>query len=202
MSGGPQSKKKGPRLAEDDGHLDLVPLIDCVFLILLFFMLCGRISADQRNEQITVPPTKTAQKIKLSQGWTSHVVNVFGNTQNAKTPMNSIQWNAEAKWLSTGKDADSAYLGYQKLRQKLDAVYDAAPKEKDPKGTGLMLPKVVIEIRADAATEYRVVQEIMQVVSDTISPFADKNGAFMQAKPMPDKPFVNLTYTTRRPGEQ
>ena len=43
-----------------DAEVDLVPLIDCVFLLLLFFMLCGRIAMDQRAEQITVPPTKTS----------------------------------------------------------------------------------------------------------------------------------------------
>src|SRR3954467_13684697 len=44
-----------------DGEIDLVPLIDCVFLLLLFFLLCGRMTLDQRSEQITVPPAKTAR---------------------------------------------------------------------------------------------------------------------------------------------
>ena len=46
-----------------DTEVDLVPLIDCVFLLLLFFMLCGHISVNNRAEQITVPPAKTAQPI-------------------------------------------------------------------------------------------------------------------------------------------
>jgi biopolymer transport protein ExbD len=187
---------------EDDGHLDLVPLIDCVFLILLFFMLVGRISTDQRSEQITVPPTKTAQKITLANQWTLHVVNVFGSTQAGRIPRNTIGWNGDTPWTSQGRDEADAFIGYQKLRQKLDAVYDAAPKFADPLNTGLQLPKVVIEIRADGDTEYRVVQEIMQIMTDTISPFPDANGAFMQAKTKPDRPFVNLIYTTRKPGDR
>jgi len=58
---------------------------------------------------------------------------------------------------------------------------------------------VIIEIRADAETEYRVVQEIQQVVSDTIDPY--NNMLARVAKPGELKSFVNIDFTTRRPGE-
>ena len=56
-------------LAFADADVDLVPMIDCIFLLLLFFMLCGRITIDQRVEQITVPPTKTATKPEVEFEW-------------------------------------------------------------------------------------------------------------------------------------
>ncbi|GDY11252.1 hypothetical protein LBMAG53_01290 [Planctomycetota bacterium] len=190
----------------DDGHLDLVPLIDCVFLILLFFMLVGRISYDQRNEQITVPPTKTALKMIENKDWTRVVINVFGSTAAGKIPRNSIAWNADKPWVSSGRD-EQAFVGYQKLRDKLDLVYDSSRKFDDPNGTKvpgggiLQLPYVIVEVRADADTEYRVVQEIQMLLVDSVNPRPDQSGASMQPK-VPQKPFVNLEFTTRKPGEK
>ena len=141
-------------------------MIDCIFLLLLFFMLCGRITMDQRTTQITVPPTKTAQKMKEPQGWTRIVINVFGTTSHGQPPKNSIHLDKHS-WDAQGVDNFTAYAG---LREALNQVYDHADKYDDPKKSGCKLPKVVAEIRADCDTEYRVVQEIQQVLSDTIDP--------------------------------
>src|SRR3954464_8827721 len=82
-------KKSKRRLEHADAEIDLVPMIDCIFLLLLFFMLCGRITMDQRTEQITVPPTKTANKF-TSKEWMRVVINVFGSTKGGDPPRNSI----------------------------------------------------------------------------------------------------------------
>jgi biopolymer transport protein ExbD len=200
MSG---SGRKRPRFKQLSDELDLVPLIDVVFLILLFFILCGRLTVDQRTEQITVPPTKTATKFD-DKGWQRIVVNIFGKTQDAGNtarqapPMNSIQLSPNPAWVSKGLDD---YSGYQNLRSALNAVHDRAEKYDDPKGTGMKLPKVIVELRADARTEYRVVQEVQQVISDTIDPFNN-----MQPRQISDpkqlKSFVNVDFTTRRPGDK
>lgn len=191
--------KKRKRMPQLDEHLDLVPLIDCVFLLLLFFMLCGRLASDQRTEQITVPPTKTAMKFDSKQ-WDRVVINVFGSTQKMgtkKTPRNAIQLPPKPFWFSEG---DNNLLGYQNLRSALNAVYDKAAKYPDPKNTGIMLPKVICEIRADADTEYRVVQEVQQVLSDTIDPFNNMLPRNIDIKQL--KPFVNIDFTTRKPGDK
>ena len=178
---------------QQDDHLDLVPLIDCVFLILLFFMLVGRLSNDQRTEQITVPPTKTAVKFDdKNKSWGREVINVFGTTQNGDPPRNTLRiGNNDFK--SSGIND---YSGYQKLRAILDRIYDKAEKYPDPKIPGLMLPKVIIEVRADSDTEYRVVQEVQQVLTDTM------DLTTMQPKknfdPKTLKCFVNLDFTTRK----
>ena len=57
-------------LMQIDDHVDLVPLIDCVFLILLFFMLVGHLSDRSAADSITVPPGKTAAHITNPAGWT------------------------------------------------------------------------------------------------------------------------------------
>jgi biopolymer transport protein ExbD len=193
MSG---KKKRKPKFTQQGDDLDLVPLIDVVFLILLFFILCGRLTLDQRTEQITVPPTRTAQKLPETRGWERVVVNVYGSTQNGKPPRNSIAMPPLLPWYS---DKVDDYTGYQHLRQELNKIHDKVEKYDDPKGTGMKLPKAIIEIRADAETEYRVVQEIQQVLSDTVDPF--NNMLPKVAKPSELKSFVNIDFTTRKPGE-
>jgi biopolymer transport protein ExbD len=192
----PLVRKSRFKLQEDDAEIDLVPMIDCVFLILLFFMLCGRITMDQRTEQITVPPTKTATVPKDPDDYERIVINVFGTTKDGSPPRNTIRIN-NANYISSGVDN---YESYQKLRQVLDVAYDRADKYPDPKESGFMLPKVVLEIRADADTEYRVVQEVQQVVSDSINPFDGMKPKAI-TDPKQAKPFIFLNFTTRKPDD-
>jgi biopolymer transport protein ExbD len=189
-------KKERFRTEQDDADVDLVPLIDCVFLLLLFFMLCGRMTMDQRTEQITVPPTRTATEVKDPKDFERIVINVFGSTKTGNPPRNTIRIG-NVNYVSSGPENLESY---QKLRQVLDVAYDRADKIEDPKKSGLMLPKVVLEIRADADTEYRVVQEVQQVVSDSINPFDGMKPKAM-TDPKQAKPFVYLNFTTRKPGD-
>jgi len=176
-----------------DDHLDLVPLIDCIFLLLLFFMLCGRMSTDQRPEQITVPPTKTAATC-TGAGWQREVINVHGMTQAGDPPRNSLRLGTR----TFSAQGINDYTGYQQLRTILDQIYDRAEKYADPKGAGMKLPKVIIEVRADADTEYRVVQELQQLLCDSLDPSTMKP----QTVKAPEgcRPFVNLDFTTRTVG--
>jgi hypothetical protein len=189
MSGGSKSKMKLPQA---DDHLDLVPLIDCVFLILLFFILVGRLSVDQRTEQITVPPTKTAVKFDETKGhWRREVINIFGSTQVGDPPRNTIRIGNK----DFSQSGINDYSGYQALRAILDRIYDGAEKYEDPK-TKMQLPKVIIEIRADADTEYRVVQEMQQILTDTMDLTTMQPKKALDPKTM--KSFVNLDFTTRK----
>ncbi len=192
MSNSKSYRKTRLHVPVDDIEIDLVPLIDVVFLLLLFFMLCGHITLETRVEQITVPPTKTAEKLEDLPKWERVIVNVFGSTSSGKPPRNTIRVN-NINYVAEGLDN---YQAYQSLRRVLDAAYDRAEKFPDPKNTGFMLPKVVLEIRADADTEYRVVQEIQQVVSDSINPFDGMKPKAI-SNPAQAKPFVFLNFTTR-----
>lgn len=193
-----ENQKKGRlHVPVDDIEIDLVPMIDVVFLLLLFFMLCGHITMETRVEQITVPPTKTGQKLEDQDRWERIIINVFGSTSVGKPPRNTIRIN-NVNYVAQGIDNFEAY---QKLRQVLDQAYDRAEKFPDPKNTGFMLPKVVLEIRADADTEYRVVQEVQQVVSGSINPF-DEMKPMTISNPAQAKPFVFLNFTTRSPGDK
>jgi biopolymer transport protein ExbD len=182
-----------PKLESTETDLDMTPMIDLVFLLIIFFILAGKISSEHRTEQITVPPTKTATKLEAKD---RIIINVFGTTKQGSPPRNSIRIGAQT-FMAKGVDD---YTAYQQLRAVLDRAYERADKEPDPKVPGLMLPKVVVELRADADTEYRVVQEILQVVTDSIDP----NNKMLpkQVQPAQMRPFVQINYTTRRPGDK
>jgi biopolymer transport protein ExbD len=188
-------KKSRFKLEHADAEVDLVPMIDCIFLLLLFFMLCGRITMDQRVEQISVPPTRTAQEVKNPKQWERIVINVFGSTQAGSPPRNTIRIN-NTNYSSLGPDSYESYIA---LRRVLDKAYDQSTKFPDPKNTGLQLPMIVLEIRADADTEFRVVQEVQQIASDTINP--NDGMKPHQVTPATMKPFVFLVFTTRKPGD-
>ena len=182
-----------PKLEVTSTEIDMTPMIDMVFLLIIFFILAGKISSEQRTQQITVPPTKTA--IKLKADTDRIVINVFGSTTVGGPPANSIRVGNQT-FQAKGIEDFSAYA---RLRDLLDRAYDRAEKKPDLKNPGLMIPEVVLEIRADADTEYRVVQEVLQVVTDSVEP----NDAMKpNTVPMAQmKPFIEINYTTRKPGE-
>lgn len=139
---------------------------------------------------------KTATVPKDPDDYERIVINVFGTTKDGSPPRNTIRIN-NVNYISSGVDN---FESYQQLRRVLDVAYDRADKYEDPKKTGFMLPKVVLEIRADADTEYRVVQEVQQVVSDSINPF-DSMKPKVLSDPKQAKPFVFLNFTTRKPDD-
>ncbi len=184
-----------------DDELDLNPLIDVITMLLVFFIIGGKMSQDVRTEQITVPPTRTAAKLDVPKDWELLIVNVFGNTQVTEGIPETHIRVGKYNYVSKGIDNYDAYAG---LRQMLDRVYDAADKYDDPKGSGMRLPKVTLELRCDVDTQYRVVQEIQQIVADSVDPKPADPTQAMQAKKYTNpqqqaKPFVSINFTSRKP---
>ena len=181
-----------PKLESTEAELDMTPMIDLVFLLIIFFILAGKISSDQRSQQITVPPTKTATKLPVGD---RIIINVFGTTTVGGPPANSIQVGTQTFQAKGIED----FSAYSRLRALLDRAYDRADKKPDVKNPALMIPEVVLEIRADADTEYRVVQEVLQIVTDSVDPNDSMKPKMVQPQQM--KPFIAINYTTRKPGE-
>lgn len=186
-----------------DDELDLNPLIDVITMLLVFFIIGGKMSQDVRTEQITVPPTRTAAKLDVPKDWELLIVNVFGNTQVKEGVPETHIRVGKYNYVSRGIDN---YDAYASLRQMLDRVYDAAEKYDDPKGTGMRLPKVTLELRCDVDTQYRVVQEIQQIVADSIDPKPQPPQEPMTAKKYTNpaqqaKPFVSINFTSRKPDK-
>jgi hypothetical protein len=175
------------RLAHADADLDLVPMIDCIFLMLLFFMLCGRISMDDRPEQITVPPTKTA--VISHDDWERAVINVRGY-ETGGVPTTAITIG-QHHFTSVGRDDRGAY---RRLRAVLDRMYERAPKYRDPAIAGLLLPRVQLEVRADGDADYLIIQRIAQVIADSIDTDTLLPNPVARDQ---RRPFTHIGFTTR-----
>lgn len=155
--------------------IDLVPLIDCVFLILLFFILCGRLTTDQRPEQITVPPGRTAQKADTT------LERVVLNVRGGERPALSF---GEGGWIDLAE-------GWAPVRQRLDRIWELAGKRQRD---GLTVAEAVLEIRADAALPFRLVQELQMVAAGTV------DGATLEPRPAALRPFIHLDFAAVPPG--
>jgi hypothetical protein len=170
-----------------DHEVDLVPMIDCIFLLLLFFMLCGHLSVTERVEQITVPPARTATEIPPPADWHHAVINLGGG--RADLPVR----------IRVGQVFDSAGLsreeGLVRLRALLDRIHDFTPTYADA-GSGLALPRVVVELRADGEAPWHAVQEVQQVLADSIDPRTGLPNDGVR------RPFVHLHFSARDPAER
>ncbi len=158
----------------ESGHLDLVPLIDCIFLILLFFVLAGRLDGDQRPEQITVPPGKTASHRTTPDQWSREIIQVGAD----------VRIGAQ-RFALDGSD-------WAGLRTLLDRIHDRAGKSVD-RQTGRMMPDVIVEVRADADAPCRTVQGLQQLLGDTIDPTTGQSKSAQ-------KPFIHLAFSARDAG--
>lgn len=167
-------RHRRPRITGDNGHLDLVPLIDCIFLILLFFVLAGRLDGDQRPEQITVPPGKTASRIHDPDRWSREIIQVGTD----------VRIGAQ-RFALDGSD-------WAGLRALLDRIHDRAGKTVDGH-SGLLTPDVIVEVRADADAPSGTVQGLQQLLSDTIDP---TTGLPKSSQ----KPFIHLAFSARDAG--
>lgn len=197
--------RRKTRLTQAEAELDLTPMIDVIFLLIIFFILAGRITSEMRSNQITVPPARTAEEMATPPNWRHAVIEVFGTTtrDGGGEPRNTIKlgWTNAPPRTVSGVDDYSSYIW---LRQELDQLYESALKYPDPLGTGMQLPQVELEIRADGDAEYRLVQEIMQVASDSIDPSRNMLPKDLGNPPnfALARPFVNIQFTSFRPGDR
>ena len=145
-----------------------------------------------------MPPTKTAISKEIPRDWSRVRIEVHGKTQNLGpdvTPKLYIKMGNE-QWVSDGFEGEESMAAYRGLRTALNRLYDEAKKYPDPKSGGrLQLPQVILELRADAETEYRVIQEVQQIATDSNDPWKQ----MLPAQRNPPKPFTHFHFTTHKP---
>jgi len=94
---------------------------------------------------------------------------------------------------------DSAGLshseGLTQLRALLDRLHAFSVTYLDD-ASGLQLPQVIVELRADADVPWGMVQEVEQVLADSIVP------ATGLPKDGQRRPFIHLTFSARDPAER
>ncbi len=153
--------------------VDLNPLVDVVTLLIIFFLLAGRLGEIVRPDLITVPPGRTATTPRADKPRV--VVNLGGSGTQLRIAVNNHAW--------TGTGAGAG------LRAFLDRVWERAPKRDGA-------VDVVLELRADGDVSYRAVQETMQLAADSLDPIG------MLPKARAERPFTDIAFTTRPLLEQ
>ncbi|MCI0342173.1 MAG: biopolymer transporter ExbD [Planctomycetales bacterium] len=126
---------KPRKIDEGDLKMEMTPMIDCVFQLLIFFMICTEI-AQSELEMLTLP----------------HASESIPDEKPDKKRM----------VLNVTKDGKIKFRGKSKSKQQLHDLLALeariAPKEKDNPA----LSSKAILIRSDSEAEYKHVQLIMQ----------------------------------------
>jgi len=142
------------RLAKDEkgGEVaaDMTPMIDCVFQLIIFFMIITDMS-QKELEELYLPKAEVAAADKPKKGEIRPIVNVLSD---------GSMWVKSENYFDPKKDDK-----YAKLKEYLARAARSMPKEhinlKDP--SSAMVPANPLLIRADQSTPAKYVQKVMEV---------------------------------------
>lgn len=100
---------------EEDGQMDMSPMIDMVFLLLIFFVINATAITVKKDTNITMPNASNAGDVKSSNGCI--VINIYGEaSEGAKRP-DSIP--ADVIW---GTDEKKPLESYEALREYIKGL--------------------------------------------------------------------------------
>lgn len=213
--------RKKKKVSQPDNDLDLTPMIDVIFLLIIFFILAGRITSEMKLDTITVAPTKTATKIEIPEHYGHVVVEILGKSRTGDNPQDTSPRSTlrvspfispltkdklpERTWLANSNGILDSYV---QLRKHLDEVYAKSNQEMVGVADRQMpVAQTLVELRADANAEYRIVQEIQQLLADTVDFEVlkqnndDQTTKLPTKKPENQKPFAKLIFTTLPPRD-
>jgi biopolymer transport protein ExbD len=64
-----------------DDHVNVTPLIDVIMCLIIFFLVCGRLAAQESNDKVVIPRATLGQE--MSEQRDRFVINVVPNKTNA-----------------------------------------------------------------------------------------------------------------------
>src|ERR1700761_6675449 len=117
-----------------DEHVNVTPLIDVIMCLIIFFLVCGRLAAQESNDKVVI--TRAVLGQEMSEQRDRFVINVVPN-QSTHDP------NAEP----------AAYIRGEQVRMKQPTVY--LPREKKD------APALKVILRADQAFSYQWIAPIL-----------------------------------------
>ncbi len=133
---------------ETDIELDMTPMIDVVFLLIIFFMIITDLT-QQDLEELKLPEAKAAVEDKPDPKVVRPIINIpQSGTMIAKR---EIKYDPEV-------DGDDM-SGLERWLANQSAMM---PKKFD-KDVGALLPDNPLMIRADMNTEFKYIQRIMEI---------------------------------------
>lgn len=135
---------------------NLVPLLDLVLQMIMFFMLCGNFASEDLNKAIKLPSAVQAKPLDKNEDYV-----LFLNVDKEREPNGKIIPND--RWrvvLHRGSDAltnKQQVINYLKDKKFLDDKRVAAAKEK---GKEAKISLVVV--RADEKCSFKNVNEVLE----------------------------------------
>lgn len=134
---------KGKRKSEIDASVDMTPMIDMVFLLLVFFMIAATMSKVDFTPEIKLPVAPKAQVPEdLRNRGTVNVLPI-----GTPTPAGEVV-SVERPFMIFGK-----LVNDQELKQQLDTVIKANPE-------------IRIYMRIDRSVEFGVVRRCIKACAD------------------------------------
>lgn len=131
--------KKTKKLEQAAGEVDLTPMIDCVFLLIIFFMVCVDL--------------KQVDLIKLKLPDADSAI----NEEDAKIIINISR---KGDFFVSGKQ-----VSIDSLKQFLNGRYSRLDQGREVEAAGAdgkRYASVMVKIRADELTEFRDVQSVLE----------------------------------------
>ena len=150
---------------EENVACNLIPMIDIMFLLLLFFMLSADMS-QRVTEDMKLPVAEQVKEDpKQKEGYETTTVNLVGESDN---------------WFV--KIAGHGYPNWDDLKATLNELAQASPEPGNAPGT--FFSSRAIMLRADESAPYKHVQRVIQICS--LVGFYKIE--VVATKPTPDKP--------------
>lgn len=137
--------KKRP---SDEAEMDMTPMIDIVFQLIIFFMLITDMS-QKELETLVLPVAVTASPDKPDPTEIRPVVNILSD--------GSIYVMGEIKY---DPERDDGYLQVKAYLQQQAALMDKKPVEP---GSSTIAPDNPLLIRADQSTPFKHIQKVMEI---------------------------------------
>ena len=139
-----QVHQRGPTAPE----MNITPLIDVVFLLIIFFMLVNKIVSDE-TVQMVVPELTDAKTYDLGE---LDKISVSVAPIEGDRGSNPLNWDGEPQYIQVGTQR----FDMSDLQGVTSALTDARIRNE----------KVEVNLRADAALYFEAVQPVMTAITD------------------------------------
>lgn len=129
--------------ADEDLNIDMSPMIDLVFLLLIFFMVASHLIIVRIDKNVEPPTADNAQVAQNSHG--RIVVNVYGFHDDMDASLHGKIFDAEGNELDTS-----------------DQITDYVDREKQKlmESEANLVPR--LHLRADRTTDTRLIKKVVQ----------------------------------------
>ena len=125
--------------------LDITPLLDVVFLLLIFLLVTTQFKKDEEYALVLEPPTSSVENVTVRVDRTTIFV-----TRDGKTHLMTVP--ADAPPAADGP-LTSKHITTEELRQKLEALHAKRPETP-------------IAIRGEKKTAFQLIVDVWSVVRD------------------------------------